>query len=253
MLVLLTPSLVRRRRHKGDLLRCRLAPEDRVAVREAAKAFDHVDIAHRIAAGALAPGAVGQAFEQFERAALVGEVFAVVQRHVEELAPGRRQGVIKAARQRVLGDGAGRRVSHVGARRVAKDVARDLVEQQHQRQGALRRRLPSCQRTRGGALVIGEKQLPQPLVVLRGAAEPELAMRFALGVARRPEPEIDQRLRPFGQRPAIHQAACDISGASPASVVRRMSRTSLRSKRRARCMVCRLSHITRSPTRHLCA
>ena len=40
---------------------------------------------------------------------------------------------------------------------------------------------------------------------------------------------------------------------SPASVVRRMSRGSFAGKGRARCMVCRLSHITRSLTAHLCA
>ncbi len=41
-------------------------------------------------------------------------------------------------------------------------------------------------------------------------------------------------------------AACRKVGPSPATVVRRMSRTWSASKRRTRCMVCRLSHITRS-------
>jgi len=44
----------------------------------------------------------------------------------------------------------------------------------------------------------------------------------------------------------VGHMGCSISGASPASVVRRISRTSLRSKRRARCIVWRSSHITRS-------
>ena len=48
-----------------------------------------------------------------------------------------------------------------------------------------------------------------------------------------------------------YAAACTAVGPSPASVVRRMSRGSLAGKGRARCMVWRLSHITRSPTRHL--
>ena len=39
---------------------------------------------------------------------------------------------------------------------------------------------------------------------------------------------------------------------SPAKVVRRTSRTSVRSKRRARCIVARLSHMMRSWGRHAC-
>ena len=56
------------------------------------------------------------------------------------------------------------------------------------------------------------------------------------------------------QAAAMHDQAstCSTVGASPASVVRRMSRTSVRSKRRARCMVERLSHITRSCCLHEC-
>ena len=49
------------------------------------------------------------------------------------------------------------------------------------------------------------------------------------------------------------QAAWAAVGPSPASVVRRMSRGSCAGKGRARCMVWRLSHITRSPTRHVWA
>src|ERR1044071_1059373 len=44
----------------------------------------------------------------------------------------------------------------------------------------------------------------------------------------------------------LQAATCATVGASPAKVVRRMSRTSLRSKRQARCIVARLSQITRS-------
>ena len=49
------------------------------------------------------------------------------------------------------------------------------------------------------------------------------------------------------------QATWATVGPSPISVVRRMSRGSCAGNGRARCMVWRLSHITRSPTRHLCA
>src|SRR5271170_1905854 len=50
----------------------------------------------------------------------------------------------------------------------------------------------------------------------------------------------------------VGYATCSMVMTSPAKVVRRTSRTSLRSKRRARCMVWRLSHITRSLSRQEC-
>ena len=49
----------------------------------------------------------------------------------------------------------------------------------------------------------------------------------------------------------VYATASIASGVS-FTVVRRNSRRSLRSKRRPRWMVARLSHITRSPTSHLC-
>lgn len=53
---------------------------------------------------------------------------------------------------------------------------------------------------------------------------------------------------PLRSAAASSYAACSCStvGASPATVVRRMSRTWLASKRRTRCIVWRLSHITKS-------
>ena len=56
----------------------------------------------------------------------------------------------------------------------------------------------------------------------------------------RPEFHLDVR---------VSHPSCSTVGAWPASVVRRMSRTSLRSKRRARRIVERLSHMTRSQCR----
>jgi hypothetical protein len=56
-----------------------------------------------------------------------------------------------------------------------------------------------------------------------------------------------------GELPIAQAAACSAVIASPATVVRRMSRFCVSSKSRARCIVTRLSHITRSLTRHWCA
>src|SRR5712691_7536288 len=124
-----------RRLHERDLLRRRDPTEDRVAVREAAEAFDDLDVGPAVAAEATALGVAiaaitGQALGQHPRAALVGEVFAVVERHVEELAPRRRERGIEAAGQRPVRDAARHPVGRIGARARAEDVARELVEQQ---------------------------------------------------------------------------------------------------------------------------
>src|SRR6266851_6854138 len=121
--------------HKRDLLRRRDSAEDRVAVREAAEALDDLDVGPAVASEAAALGVAiiaitGQALGQSPCAALVGEIFAVVERHVEELAPGRRDRGIEAAGQCPVGGGERRRVGRIGARRGAEDVARDLIEQQ---------------------------------------------------------------------------------------------------------------------------
>ena len=63
-------------------------------------------------------------------------------------------------------------------------------------------------------------------------------------IIRSPAPTIGQAF----------QAACTCTTviASPATVVRRISRTRVSSNRVTRCMIWRLSHITRSHCRHLC-
>src|SRR5436305_857992 len=66
---------------EGEFLRRRRAAEDRVAVREAAEALDHIDVGQAIppvlAVLRIAP--TRQSCGQRSRALLVGEVLAVVQ------------------------------------------------------------------------------------------------------------------------------------------------------------------------------
>jgi hypothetical protein len=69
---------------------------------------------------------------------------------------------------------------------------------------------------------------------------------------RRARPEDGLRAWWVRVAPLQLHATCSIVAASPAKVVRRTSRTSVRSKRRARCIVARLSHMTRSWGRHEC-
>src|SRR5262249_52496701 len=147
---------------EGDLGRGRFAAEDRVAVRKSAEALDNLKI--RSAVTAQRSGAVGIAwlgFEQSPRPALVVEILTVMKRHIEKPSPDRRNPLVEAALERPVGGGAGRRIGRVGARRAAEDVARDLIEQQHQSKRALRQRLPRRQRSSGGGLVIGEKVATQ--------------------------------------------------------------------------------------------
>src|SRR5260370_32016971 len=105
--------------HERELLRRRDPAEDRVAVREAAEAFDDVDIGVAIPSEAAALGVrvalPRQALGERLGAALVGEVFAVVERHVEKLAPGWRDRRIEAAGERPVGDDARRRIGRIGA------------------------------------------------------------------------------------------------------------------------------------------
>ena len=123
----------------------------------------------------------------------------MVKRHVEEQPPGRRNEPVEAPCERPVGNGARRRVGRIGARRAAKDVARDLVEQQHQGERALGQSFPRPQFAGGTGFVIGEKSVAQRVVEFRGALEPDLAVLFACRVAGRPKPGIEQRLRPLGK------------------------------------------------------
>ena len=63
---------------------------------------------------------------------------------------------------------------------------------------------------------------------------------------------LPRQVEAVGAARRASSVSCSIVATSPASVVRRTSRTSLRSNRRARCIVVRLSQITRSYGRHRC-
>ena len=66
--------------------------------------------------------------------------------------------------------------------------------------------------------------------------------------------QIEGRCHRDGQQATVYYAFAEgtVEEAVTATVVRRMSRTWLASNRRTRCMVCRLSHITRSNGCHRC-
>src|SRR5215210_5520900 len=64
----------------GDFVGAGCPPEDRVAVRKAAEALDDVVMLLRVAEQII----VAERGEQGDRAPLVGEVLAMLERHVEE-------------------------------------------------------------------------------------------------------------------------------------------------------------------------
>ena len=118
---------------------------------------------------------------------LVGEVLRVGKRQHEKLLQLTRKFLIVASRKRGIGHFAGHRVGVVHARCAAKGVARELVEQDDQRERTLRSGLPSREFTARGGLVIPQEALAKARVELRVLGEPQRGTRFA--------PERDDFLR----------------------------------------------------------
>lgn len=81
---------------------------------------------------------------------LVGKRFAVHERHIEEEPPVMRLAHVEATGQREVSDLPGFRIGGKGLRRIAEQVARQLVERQHERQGAIPVLHPAIEPPRGG-------------------------------------------------------------------------------------------------------
>src|SRR5688572_11175905 len=114
-------------------LRRAAAAEDRVAVGEAAELLDHVAMQDRVAQD-LGIGRAALA-AKLDRAVLVVEVFAMLERQIEEKALLLvLEMEIEAAVDGPIGDEARLGVGGERTRRAAKHVARELIEAQQQRQ-----------------------------------------------------------------------------------------------------------------------
>jgi hypothetical protein len=171
-------------------------------MRKPAEALDDLDIRVPVATqGTAAIGIARLGVEQYLRAALVVDVLAVMKRHMEEPTPHRRKQLVEAAGERPVGGATCGRVGRVGARRAAEDVARDLVEQQHQGKSAFRQRLPRGQRPGGGRLVVGEEISAQRRVEIR-CSRLDLA-RFSRPDRLAPN-RIGKRPRPVGKIAVSH-------------------------------------------------
>ena len=153
-------------------------------------------VAHKFGVGAALA-------HQVDAALLVGGIFRMLQRQIEEhpvLLVRQRQ--IEAAPDRRLGHGPRLRIGGKGLRRIAIHVARQLIEQDDQRQRAFRRFLPAIQFAGQSLLVGGLEILPDFVIEFRILVEPALP-------GRRRKPEIEDILR-FGHRrlPSGRAAVC---------------------------------------------
>ena len=100
-------------------------------MRKAPEPFDDLEIGASVTTQRTAAiGIPWQGIEKCQRAPLVGDVLAVMKRHIEEQPPGGWDQLVEAAFERSVGGGVRRRVGRVSARGAAKDIARHLVEQQ---------------------------------------------------------------------------------------------------------------------------
>ena len=109
------------------------------------------------------PGTGGIARHQIQPAALILQIFAVLERQVEEQPPGRRHVAVEAAGERPVRGGQRKMVAGPDARGAAEDVARHLIEQHDQRQRAQGRVLPIGQGPGNGRVVIGGETGPHRL------------------------------------------------------------------------------------------
>jgi len=161
-------------------------------VRKAPEALDDLDIGAPVTTQRTAAIRISrQGFGKCQRAPLVSEIFAVMEWHIEEQPPGRRHHPVEPAFERPVRRGACRRIGRIGAGRPAKDVARHLIEQQHQGESALSLGFPREQHPSGCRFVIGEKLSAQRGVEFDIASEPDFPVLLAPRVTGRTEPEIE--------------------------------------------------------------
>src|SRR5262249_29385037 len=137
---------------EGLLFRRRDAAEQLVAVREAAEPADNV----RMQLGPF--DRIGIAARAVERDAplLVGNLFGMLQRQIEESALRHREALVEAARDRAPRNLSRERIGREGARAAAEHVAGKLVEHDDEGERALRGLVPG--EPAGGRRLVGRKK-----------------------------------------------------------------------------------------------
>jgi hypothetical protein len=161
-----------------DLVRRRFAAENDVTVRKPPEALNDLLVAQHVfhlLEGALAGAAamlLGPAPEQGDGAGLVLGILGMFERQVEEEAAVERGASIEAALDRGVGGGARPGVAGKGAQRAAMDVARELVEQQHERQRTVDGAHPIVEIADAGRRHVGAEAVADLLVEARVLFEP---------------------------------------------------------------------------------
>src|SRR5207253_9402894 len=138
---------------KDLLVRSARAAQDRVAVREASEAPDDVGML----LGIFREFSIAVVARQLQAALLVGEIFRMHQRQIEELPLGVRQLPVEAAPKGAIGGRAGELVGRVTALITAEHIAGELVEYHDERQRALRRLFPIPELAFAGGVPEGRK------------------------------------------------------------------------------------------------
>ncbi len=117
--------------------------------------------------------------------------------HVDEAAARRRKLAIEASRDGVPRGAPRRRIARVGARRIAEEIARELIEQENEGEIGVALAQPAIVGAGRRALMIGA-EAAAGAVEFGLALEPHLALAAVLRRPRRAEPEIEQRGDPGG-------------------------------------------------------
>src|SRR5450759_3486549 len=147
---------------EGLLLRRADAAEHRIAVREAAEAADDIGVPFR---PFQAVGVIARAIER-DRPFLISELLRMHEWQIEKAEQvGKR--AVEAVEDGAAGDGMRQRVTREHARLPAEHVARELIEQDEQRQRTLRVRFPIGELAGGGGFMQLE-EAPADVVIESG-------------------------------------------------------------------------------------
>src|SRR3981189_376267 len=133
-----------------DLLRRRSASEQCVSMRKAAEAANHLRVALRPIERSGETGFRRQCAEQGERTLLHRRILAVLERHVQKPALRWRELTIESARDRILRGGERALIAGERLGGTAKRIARELIEQDHARERAVRLVAPFAERAGAG-------------------------------------------------------------------------------------------------------
>ena len=117
---------------------------------------------------------------KLDTALLVGQIFAVRERQIEEPAPDRCYQAVESPIDRVARSLACRAIAAIGERRAAKEISRQLIEVEHEGKSGIGHVEPLGARTGSGRFMVGEKAALEFLVKGWIGLEPDIARSVVL-------------------------------------------------------------------------